>query len=83
MTETELENLRKELRDEFNRLHAESIKYDKLLGTADADLFFGKSRKARAQEKKDSIEKIKNAVRNFQEKIERGSTATPEEQEAA
>ncbi len=84
MTESELKNLREALQQEYNRLHKESKKYDKILGTKTEDILInGKNRQAKAKLKKEKYEEAKAAVKKFQDAIAEGSTATIEEQKEA
>ncbi len=82
MTETELERLRNELANRYRDFQKENAVLEKQAKKRDG-FFRGDKRRAQAVEKQKALQELMAATENFQKTIERGSTATVEEQENA
>ena len=81
MTETQLESLRRELENNYRRISKELVKVNK------AKPYFGlidlPRKKEKIEQERKALKETLDALRKFQETIERGSDKTPEQQEAA
>ena len=81
MSEAQLESLRRELDNNYRRISKELAKVNK------AKPYFGlidlPRKKEKIEEEKKALKETLEAIREFQETIQRGSTVTPEKQEEA